>query len=327
MAELQNSPVEFAIPEDIENWVKLWEGHLKKPEQFRAASGIQPKHWVEAENVLNSSTSLKIFLQLTQGTVSLADLNESDSAWPGAFASVRRHQEAICHVDAALKKRRASAIQETRIPRPRLAKTSIPGRYSETGLEATDLFGPGPSGGMQAPRPATSLELYPPTLDETIVNIHLVLLLQELTNLRRSSDIDCTITRVRFNPKFGTNSFTAVVDGVPMVRYAKPAAVQMQETAEAIGWLKQQTGGLPQLKDASRLIIYQGRHEVFLTLMTPGTRYVEYLETTIPTTPEPETFLKLKTFGPRDINQRPDLEDLCPTLISLLLAAEEAAQA
>lgn len=34
-----------------------------------------------------------------------------------------------------------------------------------------------------------------------------------------------------------------------MVRYAKPAAVQMQETAEAIGWLKQQTGGLPQLKD------------------------------------------------------------------------------
>ncbi|KAH3010215.1 hypothetical protein KXV73_006987, partial [Aspergillus fumigatus] len=68
MAELQNSPVEFAIPEDIENWVKLWEGHLKKPEQFRAASGIQPKHWVEAENVLNSSTSLKIFLQLTQGT-------------------------------------------------------------------------------------------------------------------------------------------------------------------------------------------------------------------------------------------------------------------
>ncbi|KAH3246115.1 hypothetical protein KXW23_002865 [Aspergillus fumigatus] len=321
MAELQNSPVEFAIPEDIENWVKLWEG-----QQFRAASGIQPKHWAEAENVLNSSTSLKIFLQLTQGTVSLADLNESDSAWPGAFASVRRHQEAICHVDAALKKRRASAIQETRIPRPRLAKTSIPGRYSETGLEATDLFGPGPSGGMQAPRPATSLELYPPTLDETIVNIHLVLLLQELTNLRRSSDIDCTITRVRFNPKFGTNSFTAVVDGVVQSKRTK-RAVQMQETAEAIGWLKQQTGGLPQLKDESRLIIYQGRHEVFLTLMTPGTRYVEYLETTIPTTPEPETFLMLKTFGPRDINQRPDLEALCPTLISLLLAAEEAAQA
>ncbi|EAW16877.1 uncharacterized protein NFIA_002270 [Aspergillus fischeri NRRL 181] len=112
-----------------------------------------------------------------------------------------------------------------------------------------------------------------------------------------------------------------------MVRYAKPAAVQMQETAEAIGWLKQQTGGLPQLKDESRLIIYQGRHEVFLTLMTPGTRYVEYLETTIPTTPEPETFMKMKTFGPWDINQRPDLEDLCLTLISFLLAAEEAAQA
>ncbi|KAK9561797.1 hypothetical protein V6Z79_004648 [Aspergillus fumigatus] len=235
MAELQNSPVEFAIPEDIENWVKLWEGRKLKgktlSKQFRAASGIQPKHWVEAENVLNSSTSLKIFLQLTQGTVSLADLNESDSAWPGAFASVRRHQEAICHVDAALKKRRASAIQETRIPRPRLAKTSIPGRYSETGLEATDLFGPGPSGGMQAPRPATSLELYPPTLDETIVNIHLVLLLQELTNLRRSSDIDCTITRVRFNPKFGTNSFTAVVDGVVQSKRTKRGFIHFESEA------------------------------------------------------------------------------------------------
>jgi hypothetical protein len=30
MAELQNSPVEFAIPEDIENWVKLWEGRKLK---------------------------------------------------------------------------------------------------------------------------------------------------------------------------------------------------------------------------------------------------------------------------------------------------------
>ncbi|GFF42490.1 conserved hypothetical protein [Aspergillus udagawae] len=61
-----------------------------------------------------------------------------------------------------------------------------------------------------------------------------------------------------------------------MPRFVKEAPVRMQEAAEAI----------------RRLIIYQGFHETFLTLMTPGTRYVEYLERIVPTTTaEPEGFI------------------------------------
>ncbi|GFF68520.1 conserved hypothetical protein, partial [Aspergillus lentulus] len=57
----------------------------------------------------------------------------------------------------------------------------------------------------------------------------------------------------------------------------KLALVQMQETAETVGWLKHQSGGVPELRGKSRLIIYQGYGEVFLTFMNPGTQRNEYL--------------------------------------------------
>jgi hypothetical protein len=66
-------------------------------------------------------------------------------------------------------------------------------------------------------------------------------------------------------PKFGTQSYTAIVDGVercrrtdrvlsilevkPTSRFTKAAPVQMQETAEAVGWLKHQSGCFPELSE------------------------------------------------------------------------------
>jgi hypothetical protein len=37
-----------------------------------------------------------------------------------------------------------------------------------------------------------------------LADMHLVLLIQELINLRRSSNLECTITPVRFVPRLGT---------------------------------------------------------------------------------------------------------------------------
>ncbi|GFF89776.1 conserved hypothetical protein [Aspergillus udagawae] len=100
----------------------------------------------------------------------------------------------------------------------------------------------------------------------------------------------------------------------------------MQETVEAVGWLKRQSGGVPELRGKSRLIIYQGEKEVFLTLMAPGTRFVEYLERTVPTTTaEPEEFMKMQPFGPSRIDTEAELRSLCLALLAFLSAAEEVA--
>ncbi|GFG10636.1 hypothetical protein IFM61606_03383 [Aspergillus udagawae] len=100
----------------------------------------------------------------------------------------------------------------------------------------------------------------------------------------------------------------------------------MQETAEAVGWLKHQSGGVSELREKSRLIIYQGEKEVFLTLMAPGTRHVEYLERTVPTTTaDPEEFIKMQSFGPWRIDEEAELRSLCLALLAFLSAAEVVA--
>jgi hypothetical protein len=69
-----------------------------------------------------------------------------------------------------------------------------------------------------------------------------------------------------------------------------------------------------------------GKKEVFLTLMAPDTRYVEYLEWTVPTTTaESEEFIKMQSFGPWSIKKEPELRNLCLALPAFLSAAEEVA--
>jgi hypothetical protein len=70
-----------------------------------AASSIHPEHWTKAQKALEASTSLEKLLQLADRDKSLVDLNELDSAWPGAFAAVRRHQEEIVSTESAAPKR------------------------------------------------------------------------------------------------------------------------------------------------------------------------------------------------------------------------------
>ncbi|RHZ50645.1 hypothetical protein CDV55_102328 [Aspergillus turcosus] len=108
-----------------------------------------------------------------------------------------------------------------------------------------------------------------------------------------------------------------------MAWFVKAAPVQMQETAEAVGWLQHQSSGVPELQDQSHLIIYQGHNEVYLTL-TPGTRYVEYLEQTAPTTTttDPEEFITMQSFGPWQIKKEPHLRSLCRVLLAFLSAAD-----
>jgi hypothetical protein len=115
---------------------------------------------------------------------------ESDNEWPGAFAPVRRHQEEILQINTGTPKRKASPDPDSRQSRHRAARGNSSGFYrEETGFEGTGTLGAGPSSGQ--------LELYPTTPDETIVNVHLILLIHELIDLKRSSNLQCTITGAR----------------------------------------------------------------------------------------------------------------------------------
>lgn len=70
----------------------------------------------------------------------------------------------------------------------------------------------------------------------------------------------------------------------------------------------------------------KGHNEVYLRLMAPGTRYVEYLERTAPTTTtDPEEFMTMQSFGPWQIKKEPQLRSLCLVLLAFLSAAEEVA--
>ncbi|GFF73557.1 hypothetical protein IFM60648_03966 [Aspergillus lentulus] len=60
-----------------------------------------------------------------------APRSQSDNAWPGAFASVRRHKEEILRIDAAAPKRNASPVLYTWEFRPRAANAIVPGPYGE----------------------------------------------------------------------------------------------------------------------------------------------------------------------------------------------------
>ncbi|GIK05604.1 hypothetical protein Aspvir_009717 [Aspergillus viridinutans] len=99
-----------------------------------AIESIQQKHWTQTKEVLKVSMSLGKFLQLANSNVSLIDLNESDDAWPGAFASVRRHQEAILHVDTVTQRRKASPVSETRISSPERLKQTLGRTIAKIGI-------------------------------------------------------------------------------------------------------------------------------------------------------------------------------------------------
>lgn len=93
--------------------------------------------------------------------------------------------------------------------------------------------------------------LYPPSLDEQIVNCALVIFLNALT-VHFNIASNWTLHRKAFKAVFGDASFEARTDGYlnhagqpkvilevkPASRYAKESLIQMQESAQMVAWIK-----------------------------------------------------------------------------------------
>jgi hypothetical protein len=91
-----------------------------------------------------------------------------------------------------------------------------------------------------------------------------VVLLGEISGLVRDVKCEWVINRVHFNPKFGKTSYNTYTNGAlrsreghqiqsiievkKAIRFHEPSTVQLQETAEVIGWILQGSSKLPDFK-------------------------------------------------------------------------------
>ncbi|KAJ5587728.1 uncharacterized protein N7459_003493 [Penicillium hispanicum] len=176
--------------------------------------------------------------------------------------------------------------------------------------------------------------LYPPTKDEQIVNCALVIFLNALT-MRFIFNNHWTLHRKALKATFRDTSFEARTDGYlgdsqgyarvlievkPVMREKKSLAIQMQETAQMVAWIKSD----PEKLDGTRklrLHISQDRHEIYLTVAEYDDDYIRYLTDERKST-KAFSFLTMHEFGPWSTQDASHMRELGPILLAISLRAE-----
>ncbi|OGM44375.1 hypothetical protein ABOM_006834 [Aspergillus bombycis] len=207
--------------------------------------------------------------------------------------------------------------------------------------------------------------MFPPTKDEQIVNAALIIFLDALT-IHFGDFMFCnwTIHRKGFIANFTKASFEARTDGYlddgeenayalievkPATRSKTQNLIQMQESAQMVGWLinDSEENNIGKI----RILISQGRHEIFLTFAEYDDRYLAYLKNEPFQVKPSETggsqneasrhqmsayqapgtgassFLTMHQYGPWNTQQRTDMARLGPILLAITLYAEGEIQA
>lgn len=292
----------------------------------------------------------------------------------GTFAVARHYQLEVCKTDDSaepdalvtpIARRTRAQLQED------MAEMNIgtPTRSSgfASSMEAQDLglvmddfdtphnYTPSPFCPISpAPKGLASV-LYPPSLDEQIVNCALVIFLNALT-IHFDIDSNWTLHRKAFKAVFDGSSFEARVDGYlkhcgnpkviievkPASRSSKELSIQMQESAQVVARIKSDGNkghhgkrlyeGLPltlhrlghqiMLTEHSRLHLAQDRHEIYLTIAEYHREYVEYLEDK--DCRSGASFMTMHRFGPFDTLDRNHIQKVGPVLLGISLWAESS---
>ncbi|OGM46182.1 hypothetical protein ABOM_004861 [Aspergillus bombycis] len=196
--------------------------------------------------------------------------------------------------------------------------------------------------------------LYPPSKDEQIVNTALVVFLNALT-MRFNLSSSWTMHRIALTAGFKDAQFEARTDGYlddshgkpsvlievkPVSRSTKQAAIQIQESAQMVAWIKSDDHWAERRK--LRFHVSQDRHEIYVTVAEYSDEYLAYLNSSQPAPNEstdqelsgeelpkpPLSFLTMHQFGPFDTLLASHIREIGPILLAITLRAEaESSQA
>jgi hypothetical protein len=207
--------------------------------------------WGVASGILDNSAEFKKFLNHLDGGETVQHLAENDARMPGSFWAISRYQDQIT---SPIRMTSTAPTLAPTFPTPKMTLRKRASRAFDTMFSSPDVQMP------SAPQQAE-----PVVQDEAVVNTYLLLLLDRLGSLVSHSASEWLVNHVNFTAEFEKASFTTITDGslfrrlsgdvqaiVEVKRQKRGVdteALQMQESAEMVGWVLQNSNYLPDLNN------------------------------------------------------------------------------
>ncbi|KAJ9218094.1 hypothetical protein DTO166G4_485 [Paecilomyces variotii] len=304
--------------------------------------------WNDAQVITNNLPEFQKFLDMTGSRTPLKSLGRSDNRHPSSLAAVRdlhelvgfdtreprrsgryKRSPSVTELEPSYARRTLKRVRKN-------ARGSVMQAFNHRSSHDTAERPRAESQPEQeiAPRvPDKPLE----APDEPTVNAALVIFLRSFSNLVRESKFEFFFQRVLFTPTFGKRSFTAYTDGafrsleqIPeqvlailevkkASRESKWMSIQMQETAEMVGWLMTSTID-QKFMNNHPVIISQDYNELYITFASYHQDYLDYLKKENAKVTE-NTYLSLQTYGPFVTEYRDDMERFATLIVAMTLAA------
>ncbi|KAJ9205431.1 hypothetical protein DTO164E3_1409 [Paecilomyces variotii] len=279
------------------------------------------KFWEDAQDIATNFRGLQKFLAMIESDTSLKDIDADDDRYPSAFTAVRDLHELIGfdrphRRKSSRLKRAADATQSASSYTTRVTKKA----KSKAPARARDIFSPRTSedGGVRlSTEQGTSSYITDQDFeaqDEATVNAAAVLLLRLCSGAVKESKFEFLFERLVFRPKFGKNGFTTCTDGAfrssqfilaileakKKSRHYDTISIQVQETAEMVGFLMELERKKGFMNDHP-VIISQDHNQLYITFASFHKDYLNYLKNEDAAITD-NTYLCLQSYGPFHTN-------------------------
>ncbi|KAL1847479.1 hypothetical protein Plec18170_008592 [Paecilomyces lecythidis] len=302
------------------------------------------KFWDHAQSIVNSLGDFQKFLDMIESDIYLKDLAIDDQRHPSSLATLRDLHELIGfdtsqRQESARLKRATSSTQPGVPPTAHTIKrvknmVRSSSRGSLKNLPASEDRAERPPTEQAATPEASEKQFEAP--DEATVNAAMIVFLRSFSGLVANSKFEYLFERVSFTATFGECSFTAYTDGafrnsqqILVIIEVKKAsrkqnlqAIQMQETAEMTGWLKQFEIERGFMKNHP-VIISQDHNELYVTFCSFHQDYLRYLKNKNAEITK-NTYMSLQSYGPFYTNDKQHMKDFAILITSMTLAANAA---
>lgn len=220
------------------------------------------RYWQKAKVIVNDLQDFHKYLCVVEGHTLVKNIDRKDDAYPSSFAILRDLQELVGFSSLAV---RSSGRHKRATPRTEEDSSyptcTLKRPKKSTRRSIVQMFKSNSS--RQIGRSSlTEAQLRPENTthgvtvyeapDEATVNAALVVLLRSFSGLAGNSRFQFVFNRVQFTSSFEKCAFSAYTDGAfespeqtlailevkKTPRKGKRTQIQMQETAEMVGWLK-----------------------------------------------------------------------------------------